>query len=189
MLEFDAGPLITAPVVAHTATTFEVAIAPGDILTLTGSGFTYDANFRLTGGTITAISEVDASVVVFTLTGVNASAAAVVALAAADNDLAILQLLFAGNDNLTGGQDPDRLLGFAGNDVLTGLGGNDTLIGGAGLDFLQGGAGNDSLDGGADFDTVAAGPDPIAPLAAAAMIQSTGARAMTTCSARRGMIS
>lgn len=81
------------------------------------------------------------------------------------------EVMFAGNDVLTGNSGTEVLDGFAGNDSLAGLGGSDalygntgddTLNGGEGADDLYGGAGNDVIvgytagdyiDGGADFDT------------------------------------
>jgi Ca2+-binding RTX toxin-like protein len=70
-----------------------------------------------------------------------------------------------GDDTMSGGADPERLVlsGGPGNDVLTGTGtngvslngdaGDDTLNGGAGDDGLRGGSGNDALNGGAGVDT------------------------------------
>lgn len=49
----------------------------------------------------------------------------------------------AGNDQLLGFSDADRMSGLAGNDTLFGYGGNDTLDGGAGDDVLQGYEGDD----------------------------------------------
>jgi hypothetical protein len=50
----------------------------------------------------------------------------------------------AGNDQITGGNDPNRLEGLAGNDLLNGGAGGDFLYGGAGDDTLLGGSGNTS---------------------------------------------
>jgi Ca2+-binding RTX toxin-like protein len=81
------------------------------------------------------------------------------------------EVMFAGNDLLTGSAGTEVMHGFGGNDSLSGLGatdglygddGHDTLNGGEGADDLYGGAGNDLIvgytagdyiDGGADFDT------------------------------------
>ena len=54
----------------------------------------------------------------------------------------------AGNDNLAGGGDMDRVIGYVGNDTLDGGGGDDTVLGGAGADSLVGAAGSDVLSGG-----------------------------------------
>jgi serralysin len=64
---------------------------------------------------------------------------------------------FTGNalDNqLSGYNGNDILLGGLGNDTLSGLAGNDNLQGGDGNDVLLGGSGNDTLDGGLGDDTV-----------------------------------
>lgn len=57
-----------------------------------------------------------------------------------------------GNDDLTGTELADFLLGGAGDDTLTGLGGDDALLAGAGDDVLDGGAGDDAIDGGEGRD-------------------------------------
>ena len=44
------------------------------------------------------------------------------------------------NDNITGDDNPNRLMGGDGNDELTGAGGADTLMGGDGRDTLNGDA-------------------------------------------------
>ena len=51
----------------------------------------------------------------------------------------------AGDDQLTGDDQPNYLSGGAGNDVLSGGGGDDVLVGGLGDDSLTGGAGRDSF--------------------------------------------
>jgi Ca2+-binding RTX toxin-like protein len=66
-----------------------------------------------------------------------------------------------GDDDLTGGRDPDTFLGLGGDDDFQGsLGpdvgcggaGRDHLIGGPGDDVLAGGRGSDELDGEAGVD-------------------------------------
>lgn len=54
-----------------------------------------------------------------------------------------------GGDRISGGGGEDRLDGSLGNDDLFGDRGNDTLLGGIGRDALYGGRGDDLLDGGA----------------------------------------
>lgn len=44
------------------------------------------------------------------------------------------ELIFAGNDDISGDNGADTLLGFTGDDVITGEGGGDVLYGGGGLD-------------------------------------------------------
>ncbi|OJU84585.1 MAG: hypothetical protein BGO11_11025 [Solirubrobacterales bacterium 70-9] len=50
-----------------------------------------------------------------------------------------------GDDVLTGGAGPDKLIGGPGDDELNGRGGNDLLIGGPGVDKLNGGSGQNIL--------------------------------------------
>ncbi|MEP0322943.1 calcium-binding protein [Bauldia litoralis] len=58
----------------------------------------------------------------------------------------------SGNDNLTGGDLGDIILGNGGRDLISGRAGNDTLAGGDGLDIIDGGNGNDDIDGGDGID-------------------------------------
>jgi serralysin len=44
------------------------------------------------------------------------------------------EMIFAGNDSISGDKGADTLLGFAGDDVITGEGGGDVLYGGSGSD-------------------------------------------------------
>jgi Ca2+-binding RTX toxin-like protein len=72
-----------------------------------------------------------------------------------------------GDDELSGGREPDAFLGLAGDDefqgslnddVACGSGGDDHLIGGPGDDRLAGGRGNDVLDGEGGRDRCWGGP-------------------------------
>lgn len=56
----------------------------------------------------------------------------------------LTELIFAGNDTITGSELSDLIYGYNGNDVLYGGGGNDTLVGGGGYDTLYGGPGTDT---------------------------------------------
>ncbi|NEQ53047.1 MAG: hypothetical protein F6K11_23395 [Leptolyngbya sp. SIO3F4] len=58
-----------------------------------------------------------------------------------------------GSDQLTGGNDAERLMGYRGRDILLGGNGDDVLDGGRGHDILVGGNGDDTLIGGAGQDT------------------------------------
>lgn len=69
----------------------------------------------------------------------------------------INDLIWSGNDTITGGASDDLLRGFAGKDVINGGNGNDSLFGDAGSDQLFGGAGQDSLYGGAGNDQLVGG--------------------------------
>ncbi|HEX8655261.1 MAG TPA: calcium-binding protein [Allosphingosinicella sp.] len=56
------------------------------------------------------------------------------------------------NNDITGGADPDILVGEDGHDGLYGGLGDDELFGGAGFDTLSGGGGADYMEGGDDND-------------------------------------
>lgn len=63
----------------------------------------------------------------------------------------------SGQDTLTGGGGPDKLIGGDGNDRLAGRGGDDLVFGGEGNDELFGGSGDDLLRGGTGHDTLIGG--------------------------------
>ncbi len=58
----------------------------------------------------------------------------------------------AGNDVISGNDLDDVIHGRAGNDNLSGGKGNDLIYGGLGDDVLEGGSGNDTLNGGSGSD-------------------------------------
>jgi Ca2+-binding RTX toxin-like protein len=62
-----------------------------------------------------------------------------------------------GNDQVTGGDLADLILGNSGHDLLIGAGGDDSLWGGSNNDSLDGGLGNDLLDGGGNNDSLDGG--------------------------------
>ncbi len=61
-------------------------------------------------------------------------------------------VMFSGNDVITGADGNDLLRGYNGNDTLDGNAGNDILMGGDGTDLLKGGDGSDELFGGGGND-------------------------------------
>lgn len=65
-----------------------------------------------------------------------------------DLDIDLTGDIFAGTDNVVGGQGDDTLTGDDGDNILAGGDGNDILIGGGGEDAILGGSGDDL----ADFD-------------------------------------
>lgn len=74
-----------------------------------------------------------------------------------DDDFAIYELAFSGEDLglMSDGQD---VFGFyAGDDIAFGYGGDDALSGGAGDDILRGGIGNDTLHGDDGVDVLRGG--------------------------------
>lgn len=137
--------------------------------TLTGTGFTFDANDDPTGGTVTGSSYSVGGVEVMTTTELNVSLVQLgTALQNAQNgDFAALQAIYnnvpinvvgsSGDDRRNGNDANDTFNGNGGNDYFDGRGGNDTLNGGDGDDWLEGRDGNDSLVGGAGDDELHAG--------------------------------
>lgn len=141
---------------------------------LTGTGFTYDNNAQLTGGTLTHLhyyydgpgsSDISAQIDVAGL-----SVAAFGNWVATNATDTALRALFSGNQSLTGTPYTDLIRGYGGDDVIDGggsLGATfDSLFGGDGNDqifagpsynippptFMRGEAGDDYIVGGAGFD-------------------------------------
>jgi len=121
----------------------------GEAFSLFGSGLTFDAQLRITGGTVTRITDYLSGVPIFDLSGLSAPAAALAGWAANRDTEAMKQTLFAGGDTFTGGELGDLLRAYAGNDSVAGGLGADTLDGGGGNDTVSGGAGADSIVDGA----------------------------------------
>ena len=114
-----------------------------------------------TGGTLTALTTIDASAMTGSLVLTNRAGATaattitggsaadqITGRATADNIAG-----GAGNDSLVGSNGNDTISGDAGNDTITGGTGNDVLSGGDGNDLITGATGNDNLSGGAGNDT------------------------------------
>jgi Ca2+-binding RTX toxin-like protein len=155
--------LLGAPIV--TATSTSLVLNGGAVtLTLNGTGFTYDANAQITGGTVTSIDFTDPEptsangAVAGHITGISVPVVTLATDFAQNANTAAFTSIFAGNDSIGGAvNSPDLLRGFAGDDLIVGNGGNDSLYGGAGDDTLQGGSGSDYLNGGPGVDTLTGG--------------------------------
>ena len=89
----------------------------------------------------------------FSITGFDVSAVVFFNLLALHHWVALAQLVFGADDQLTGTGLDDHLAGYDGNDFLRGGQGNDHLYGGAGNDSLLMEGGHDTLLGGAGADT------------------------------------
>ena len=150
----------------------------------TGTGFTYDLNDQITGGTLTAIDIHQGgphnSELVFA--GLNLPIAPFAAWILTDSTQTALTTMLAGNDTMqgsdAGGVDGqghsspgDLLRGYDGNDVIVAGSGPDTVFGGNGDDtiygastflasnpfetsYLRGDDGNDSIVGAGGFDDI-----------------------------------
>jgi Ca2+-binding RTX toxin-like protein len=124
----------------------------GNVVTVTGTGFTYDSNQHLVGGTVTAVSMKQGTVTLLSWTGLSYSAADYTqfafgyvsnAPAVAPDTYSLETTMLSGNDVLYGGLGNGDLYGRDGNDILYGGDGGDWLYGGAGKDRYFGDAGSD----------------------------------------------
>lgn len=101
-----------------------------------GTGFTFDANGGITGGTVQVIAQNDGQLDHgFYMTGLSIAATDLLSAAqtvSTVDDYQIFAAEFAGADTFTLSEFGDVVHGYAGNDTINGLGGNDKLDGGAG---------------------------------------------------------
>ncbi|WP_321447173.1 hypothetical protein [uncultured Cohaesibacter sp.] len=154
-----------APV--NTPTRVSIENFDGSLTTLNGTGFTFDAQGYLTGGTLTSVQYTNAngSTVYATISGFSLPFSQWGSVSALD---ALFEIILSGSDTLNieaVGTDPEpfELGGYNGNDTLNGGAGADKMWGDSGADILNGnggddmligGQGNDTLNGGAGFDQV-----------------------------------
>jgi len=146
------------------------------IATLTGSGFTYDKNDQLIGGTLTRLTYAQgagdgATSVMADINVAGLSVASFGDWVATNANDAAIRALFAGNQSLTGSYGTDLIRGYGGDDVIVGVSWvdygptYDSLFGGDGNDqifasrsptsspsFMRGEAGNDYMVGAGGFD-------------------------------------
>jgi len=184
---WNLDPLWTGSVTTKNATQLVIDVGGGFVEHLTGTGLSYDSAGHPISGTITGISEheifqgVDYTDV--TVSGITIGAVQLFDWARTGDSASALQVIFGGDDTLTGSAGNDYLTGLSGHDVIFGGAGSDTLLGGDGndhlygqsanggtddadfisggngADYLQGNAGNDTLDGGAGSDRINGGAD------------------------------
>lgn len=160
-----ADLLAGSPIVQN-ATWFRMAVDADSYVDFTGTGFTYGADGKFKGGTITAIQVVEDGIGDYSISGLSLPVASFKSFYNADDTQGFLAAIFTGNDTLTGSPERDFIYGFGGDDIIYGLGnpgawdqalyggfGDDTLIGGDGGDYLDGGTGADSLTGGKGNDS------------------------------------
>lgn len=160
IVSFTGAILANIVSIARGAGAIRITGANGDQVTIKGSGFTYDVNGFLTGGTATSVSWLN--------NGANYAVASAFSLDAALVASTILTgtvqqffnlfpaINFVGNDGIDtgyGGLAGDSLSGGLSDDQLYGNGGSDTIAGGDGGDLMRGGSGTDTLD----YRTSAAG--------------------------------
>ncbi|WP_161992790.1 calcium-binding protein [Aureimonas leprariae] len=161
--DVDFNDLYWADRYTSSPTVFRATYDDGSFSELRGTGFTYDQYGTPVGGTISSylIGETNGAPLV-TVTGFNVSVQALVQVAetySTDDDYSLLEAVFSGSDQLTGGNNDDYLHGFAGNDVLRGNGGDDVLHAGSGNDIVYGNTGADYLFGEEGNDILFGGTD------------------------------
>jgi Ca2+-binding RTX toxin-like protein len=143
---FDIDDLIGNVLFVANATTWRTGpsnLDPGTHVDVQGVGFTYSGG-TLTGGTINTITSTVAGDFDFQIDGLALSADTFNAYRWAHSSEGFLNLIFNGDDTITGSNLDDYLVAYAGNDKLVGLNGDDFLNGGTGDDTLTGGKGHDT---------------------------------------------
>ncbi|MCR6498710.1 M10 family metallopeptidase C-terminal domain-containing protein [Shinella sp. CPCC 101442] len=111
----------------------------------------------VTSGTVTKFDLVLDGVKMWSFSGLDMSAAKLLDYYIAGNSWQVRELLFAGNDTITGTAYSDELFGEKGSDKIYGGGGNDILYGGDGNDTVKGEAGDDALYGNLGRDRLEGG--------------------------------
>lgn len=106
-------------------------------LDVLGEGLTYDDDGNLVDGTITDVDVYREDELWFSLTGVEAPVADVLAAVEDGDALAFFEAFLGGDDEILGSTGADELRGFAGDDLLDGNEGADLLAGGAGDDLYR----------------------------------------------------
>lgn len=128
----------------------DVTSGTGDPTSFAGSGFTFDENGALTGGTFDAYTSLNADGSSIAMYGLNLLGTDVVAAGASaspDDDLALLMDLLSGSDLLLLGRYADNVRSGDGDDMIRAGRGQDVIRSGFGNDILQGGLGDDQLFG------------------------------------------
>ncbi len=142
-------------ITARSATSMTYLSDAGYTVTLTGTGFTYDAEGQPSGGTITRTTVALGALTFADYTGisVNFAQAGMRIFGFDRNDgnhqdpdpFAFHQQMMRGNDLITGSSSWDDVRGGQGN---------DTINTGGGGDYVGDEQGNDVMNGGADWDTL-----------------------------------
>ncbi|EYD70548.1 calcium-binding protein [Limimaricola hongkongensis] len=127
---------------------------------ISGTNFTYttkDGKLVITGGEVTDVEiRIDNATPVIEITGLEIDAGKFGGFLSSGSRKAY-DLLFEGDDTVSGGKKDDLLKGYQGDDILNGYRGNDTLLGGGGDDRLFGATGQDRLVGGGGNDVLLGG--------------------------------
>lgn len=129
-------------------------------VSLGGTGFTYDANSQINGGTATSfrylpLGEASGRAVIFSITGMSIGAQQLYSWFITDSTQTALSTILSGNDliecgSVQGATPANLVRGYAGNDLIQGGAGDDSLFGGTGDDTIDGGYAGTLLDQGAN---------------------------------------
>jgi Ca2+-binding RTX toxin-like protein len=160
-----SGAALQSKIFYGDATSFGFDNADGSKTFVEGVGLTYDTSGRLTGGTVTAIRHYsdgtyNDAFYELSIAATTLQSSLELPGTAASRDLALRQLLLAGDDTidarfrLNDAIVAETLRGFGGNDTIYGGDGGDTLYGGTANDILNGRLGNDTLHGEDGADSV-----------------------------------
>ena len=151
-LEILNGVFAGGAITQRLAGRFTYVATDGLVLSLTGTGFLYDAAGLPTAGTVTGFSIKQEGVSILVASDLSATLASIFLLVTgqssgntpvAPDPVTLMGVLFGGDDVYYGsGRDDD----------VVGRGGNDTFFGGLGDDWFAGGAGTDWIDGGGGWN-------------------------------------
>jgi Ca2+-binding RTX toxin-like protein len=152
LAEFNLNRLYTGSGYCHGSSLFRVSYGGGDLDDFRGTGFRYNSQGELIGGTIRSYEGfLDGDLAVKITGSVAASALTAAARTySTGDDFRLYSMLFGGADTISGSLLSDHLQGFGGNDTIRGFSGNDRIEGGWGADTMNGGFGADSMSAGLD---------------------------------------
>ncbi|MBV8411147.1 MAG: hypothetical protein JOY64_26200, partial [Alphaproteobacteria bacterium] len=124
---------VSGPIQNPTATHQTIQLADGTELSVSGTGFTYDAAGNVTGGTTTEVDLLSPllpapSQTIATFANLSLPAAQAWTWLSTGNIAALEAAVFAGNVTITGGAGNDVLVSGPGNDTIDGGGGQNTVV-------------------------------------------------------------
>jgi Ca2+-binding RTX toxin-like protein len=135
--KINYNSITTASEFTTTKTEFAAYYANGYEEHFGGKNLTYDADGRMTGGTVTTYeAKFGDTVFYMEFSMAAAKIQAVIDTVSTKDDMQLMANIFKGADWLYGSDSADVLKGYAGNDRIDGNGGRDVMTGGAGKDIF-----------------------------------------------------
>ncbi|WP_137156225.1 hypothetical protein [Rhizobium sp. FKL33] len=135
--KIDYHSITTASEFTTTKTEFAAYYANGYEEHFGGKNLTYDADGRLTGGTVTTYEAKFGGTAFYMEFSVAATKIqTAIDTVSTKDDMTLMATIFRGKDWLYGSEDDDVLKAFGGNDKIDGHEGDDVLSGGAGKDLF-----------------------------------------------------